>query len=96
MHSLNRTIYINRTLYQQNILAVALSLPRPASIKETAMIATTIAAIGRNQVDACVLRDRERAAERTNGELIPPSNRLDVGVSGNRGANIFGRFGRRE
>jgi len=46
-------------LYQQNILALALSLPpqrvaaeldRPASIKETAMIATTIAAIGRNQV----------------------------------------------
>ena len=59
------------------------------------MIATTIAAIGRTQVTstlACSGTANAQPAQRTNSELIPPSTRLDVGVSGNRGANILGRF----
>jgi hypothetical protein len=76
-----------------------LNWTRPASIKETAMIATTIAAIGRNQVTSTPRAAGPRnaqPAERTNSELIPPSDRLDLGVSGNQAQNILASFRRRE
>ena len=57
------------------------------------MIATTIAAIGRNQVTstrACCGSASAQPVERTNSELIAPSNRLDGGVSGDRGGKYLG------
>lgn len=56
------------------------------------MIATTIAAIGRNQVTstrACCGTANAQPAERTNSELILPSDRLDVNMSGNQAPNIL-------
>jgi len=63
------------------------------------MIATTIAAIGRTQVTstlACSGTANAQPAQRTNSELIPPSDRLDVGMSGKPGAKSWGRSGRRK
>jgi len=58
------------------------------------MIATTIAAIGRNQVTstrACCGSASAQPVERTNSELIAPSNRLDGACLGTGRQISWGR-----